>query len=76
MKKFYDKSELDIPYHTPDQKQFYFKRCAKFDKAQIGYDKIVFLGDSITKVEEIGIIILVLKILLTEVSLEILHLVF
>ena len=49
MKKFYDKSELDIPYHTPDQKQFYFKRCAEFDKAQIGYNKIVFLGDSITE---------------------------
>lgn len=49
MKNFYDKSESDIPYHTPDQKQFYFKRCAEFDKAQIGYDKIVFLGDSITE---------------------------
>ena len=49
MKNFYDKSELDIPYHTPDQKQFYFNRCAEFDKAQIGYDKIVFLGDSITE---------------------------
>ena len=49
MKIFYEKSELDIPYHTPDQKQFYFKRCAEFDKAQIGYDKIVFLGDSITE---------------------------
>ena len=49
MKKFYDKSELDIPNHTPDQKQFYFKKCAEFDKAQIGYDKIVFLGDSITE---------------------------
>ena len=49
MKKFYDKSELDISNHTPDQKQFYFRRCAEFDKAQIGYDKIVFLGDSITE---------------------------
>ena len=49
MKKFYDKSKLDIPYHNPDQKQFYFKKCAEFDKAQIGYDKIVFLGDSITE---------------------------
>tara|TARA_X000000950_G_C13792116_1_gene609790 strand:- start:364 stop:1059 length:696 start_codon:yes stop_codon:yes gene_type:complete len=49
MKKFYDKSELDIPHHTPDQKEFYFRRCAEFDKAQIGYDKIVFLGDSITE---------------------------
>ena len=49
MKNFYAKSESDIPYHTPDQKQFYFKRCAEFDKAQIGYDKIVFLGDSITE---------------------------
>ena len=49
MKNFYAKSELDIPYHTTDQKQFYFKRCAEFDKAQIGYDKIVFLGDSITE---------------------------
>ena len=76
MKIFYEKSELDIPYHTPDQKQFYFRRCAEFDKAQIGYDKIVFLGIALRKVEEIGIIILVLKILLTEVSLEILHLVF
>ena len=46
---FYEKSELDIPYHTPDQKQFYFRRCAEFDKAPIGYDKIVFLGDSITE---------------------------
>ena len=49
MKKFYDKSVLDIPNCTPDQKQFYFRRCAEFDKAQIGYDKIVFLGDSITE---------------------------
>ena len=49
MKNFYAKSESDIPYHTPDQKQFYFRRCAEFDKAQIGYDKIVFLGDSITE---------------------------
>jgi len=49
MKNFYAKSESDIPYHTPDQKQFYFKRCAEFDKAQIVYDKIVFLGDSITE---------------------------
>ena len=49
MKIFYEKSELDVPNHTPDQKQFYFKRCAEFDKAQIGYDKIVFLGDSITE---------------------------
>jgi len=49
MKKFYNNSELDIPYHTPDQKQFYFKRCAEFDEVQIGFDKIVFLGDSITE---------------------------
>ena len=49
MKNFYAKSESDIPYHTPDQKQFYFKRCAEFDKAQIGHGKIVFLGDSITE---------------------------
>jgi len=49
MKKFYDKSELDIPYHKPDQKKFYFERCAKFDEAQIGFKKIVFLGDSITE---------------------------
>ena len=49
MKIFYETSKLDIPYHTPDQRQFYFRRCAEFDKAQIGYDKIVFLGDSITE---------------------------
>ena len=49
MRKFYDKSELDIPNHTPDQKEFYFKRCAEFDKNQIGFEKIVFLGDSITE---------------------------
>ena len=49
MKKFYDKTELNIPYHTPDQKEFYFKRCAEFDEVQIGFDKIVFLGDSITE---------------------------
>ena len=49
MKKFYDESELDIPYHIPDQKKFYFKRCAEFDEVQIGFDKIVFLGDSITE---------------------------
>jgi len=49
MKKFYDKSKLDIPYHTTDQKRYYFKRCAEFDEVQIGYDKIVFLGDSITE---------------------------
>ena len=49
MKKFYVKSELDLPYHTPDQKEFYFKRCAEFDEIQIGFDKIVFLGDSITE---------------------------
>ena len=49
MKKFYNSSELDIPFHTSDQKQFYFKRCAEFDEVQIGFDKIVFLGDSITE---------------------------
>ncbi len=49
MKTFYDKSELDITNHTPDQKEFYFKRCAEFDKVQIGFEKIVFLGDSITE---------------------------
>jgi len=49
MKKFYDKNELDIPYHTTDQKKFYLKRCAEFDEVQIGFDKIVFLGDSITE---------------------------
>ena len=49
MKKFYVKSELHLPYHTPDQKEFYFKRCAEFDEVQIGFDKIVFLGDSITE---------------------------
>ena len=49
MKNFYDKSELDIPYHNPDQKKFYLKRCNEFDEAQIGFEKIVFLGDSITE---------------------------
>ena len=49
MKKFYDKSELDIPNHTPDQKKIYFKRCVEFDKVQIGFNKTVFLGDSITE---------------------------
>ena len=49
MQKFYNKSELEIPYHNSDQKKFYFKRCAKFDEAQIGFEKIVFLGDSITE---------------------------
>tara|TARA_A100000164_G_scaffold370901_1_gene397748 strand:- start:174 stop:923 length:750 start_codon:yes stop_codon:yes gene_type:complete len=45
-------------YPTPDtiikdqlewQKDFYFKRIAEFKKQPIGYDKIVFLGNSITK---------------------------
>ena len=49
MKTFYDRSDLDIPNHTPDQKEFYFKRCAEFDESQIGFEKIVFLGDSITE---------------------------
>ncbi len=49
MKTFYVTSEIDIPYHTHDQKKFYLKRCAEFDKGQIGFDKVVFLGDSITE---------------------------
>ena len=49
MKNFYKKSELRIPNHTPDQKEFYYKRCADFDKMPIGFKKIVMLGDSITE---------------------------
>ena len=49
MKKFYLPSSLNIPNQTADQKEVYLKRCAKFENDQIGFDKIVFLGDSITE---------------------------
>lgn len=50
-------SAIDL-YPTPDtiikdqlewQKDIYFKRIAEFKKQPIGYNKIVFLGNSITK---------------------------
>ena len=49
MNSFYSKTDIDIPNQTPDQKEFYIKRCSEFEKSHIGFDKIVFLGDSITE---------------------------
>ena len=50
MKQFYLNQE--IPNQTSDQKQYYNKRCSDFNESPIGFDKIVFLGDSITEAGE------------------------
>ena len=50
MKQFY--LDQKIPNQTSDQKQYYNKRCSDFNESPIGFDKIVFLGDSITEAGE------------------------
>ena len=49
MKKFYQSSQLHILNHSKDQNEVYYKRCSEFDKNQIGFNKTVMLGDSITE---------------------------
>ena len=52
MKQFYLDQDQEIPNQTSDQKQYYNKRCSDFNESPIGFDKIVFLGDSITEAGE------------------------
>ena len=52
MKQFYLDQNQEIPNQTSDQKQYYNKRCSDFNESPIGFDKIVFLGDSITEAGE------------------------
>ena len=49
MKKFYLNNDQKILGQSTDQKDFYLLRCTEFKKEPIGFNKIVFLGDSITE---------------------------
>ena len=49
MKKFFQSSQLNNLNHTKEQNELYYKRCTEFDKNQIGFNKTVMLGDSITE---------------------------
>ena len=49
MKYFYQDLINKILIQTKDQHSIYIKRCKEFDKNQIGFKKIVMLGDSITE---------------------------
>ena len=49
MKQFYLNNNQVIPNQNPDQKQFYLHRCSDFKKNPAGFNKIIFLGDSITE---------------------------
>ena len=49
VKKFYQNYKFDIPNHTKEQNELYNKRCKEFYENQIGFGKIVMLGDSITE---------------------------
>ena len=40
---------LEIKYQQDWQKDFYYKKIAEFENSPIGFDKIVFLGNSITQ---------------------------
>ena len=40
---------LEIKYQQDWQKDFYYKKIAEFEKSPVGYNKIVFLGNSITQ---------------------------
>jgi lysophospholipase L1-like esterase len=52
MKQFYLDQDQEIPNQTSDQKLYYNKRCSDFNESPIGFNKIVFLGDSITEAGE------------------------
>ena len=45
----YPKSNIQIKYQSPWQREFYFNRIEKFKNNPIGNNKIVFLGNSITE---------------------------
>ena len=45
----YPTKSLEIKYQQDWQKDFYYKKIAEFEKSPIGFDKIVFLGNSITQ---------------------------
>ena len=41
--------DIKIKYQQDWQKDFYYKKIAEFENSPIGFDKIVFLGNSITQ---------------------------
>ena len=44
----YPSMDIKIKYQQDWQKDFYYKKIAEFEKSPVGYNKIVFLGNSIT----------------------------
>jgi len=45
----YPSMDIKIKYQQDWQKDFYYKKIAEFENSPIGFDKIVFLGNSITQ---------------------------
>ena len=48
MRRFYNHMKA-VKNHNADQKEHYDQRCTEFANSPIGFNKIVFLGDSITE---------------------------
>ena len=49
IQNLYPDTSDHLKYQLPWQKEFYFNRINEFKNNPIGYNKIVFLGNSITK---------------------------